>query len=142
MQRLTLEDFPVITFDKLRYADMDAIGHVNNAVFSTFLETGRVELLYHPDNPIVSPDTNFVVASLQLNFLREIKWPGQVNIGSGLLKIGNSSMKVYQQIFQNGQCAANAETVIVQIGKGTGQSKPLSDEVKEKLGKLLLPNAG
>lgn len=135
MQLLNLEDFPVQTFDKLRYADMDRLGHVNNAVFSTFLETGRVELLYHPDNPVVSPDTNFVVASLQLNFLREIKWPGQVDIGSGVIKIGNSSLKVYQQIFQNGQCVANAETVIVQIGKGTAKSVPLSDEAKAKLEK-------
>ncbi len=41
-------DFPVVTTDKLRYCDTDRQGHVNNAVFLTFLETGRVELLYNP----------------------------------------------------------------------------------------------
>ncbi len=42
----TLEDFPHRTFDKLRYGDTDRQGHVNNAVFATFLETGRVEMLF------------------------------------------------------------------------------------------------
>lgn len=37
-----LKDFPSVTFDKIRYGDTDRQGHVNNAVFSAFLETGRV----------------------------------------------------------------------------------------------------
>ena len=36
-----LDQFPLRTRDKLRYADTDRQGHVNNAVFATFLETGR-----------------------------------------------------------------------------------------------------
>ena len=40
-----LGQFPCRTYDKLRYADTDRQGHVNNAVFSTMLETGRVEFL-------------------------------------------------------------------------------------------------
>ena len=44
MKLLTLHDFPIQAFDKLRYADTDRQGHVNNANFSTFLETGRVSV--------------------------------------------------------------------------------------------------
>lgn len=40
MDALSLEDFPLRTYDKIRYADTDQQGHVNNAVFATFLETG------------------------------------------------------------------------------------------------------
>src|ERR1700722_2154599 len=47
----TLSDFALHTYDKLRYADTDRQGHVNNAVFSTALETGRAEFLYDPDAP-------------------------------------------------------------------------------------------
>jgi acyl-CoA thioester hydrolase len=36
--------YPSVTYDKVRYADTDRQGHVNNAVFATFLETGRVEI--------------------------------------------------------------------------------------------------
>lgn len=40
------------TRDVIRYADTDRQGHVNNAVFSTFLETGRVDILYNPEMPL------------------------------------------------------------------------------------------
>ena len=51
----TLEQFPIRTYDKLRYADTDRQGHVNNAVFSTFLETGRVELIYDSEAHLPLP---------------------------------------------------------------------------------------
>ena len=52
MEKIKYEEFPLKTYDKIRYADTDRQGHVNNAVFSTFLETGRVKILYNPDYPI------------------------------------------------------------------------------------------
>ena len=45
---LFLADYPLQTHDKLGDSDTDRQGHVNNAVFSSFLETGRAELLYDP----------------------------------------------------------------------------------------------
>ncbi|MFZ9635943.1 MAG: hypothetical protein ACO3EK_19200, partial [Alphaproteobacteria bacterium] len=42
------EDYPRHSQDKLRYGDTDRLGHVNNAAFSTFLETGRVEEAFWP----------------------------------------------------------------------------------------------
>jgi acyl-CoA thioester hydrolase len=98
---LNLSDFPKKTFDKVRYADTDRQGHVNNAVFSTFLETGRVEILYNENTPILSTNASFVIASLKLDFLKEILWPGQVDIGTGILKVGKSSITIYQKLFQN-----------------------------------------
>ena len=135
---LKLSDFPLKTFDKIRYADTDRQGHVNNSVFSVFLETGRVEVLYNPDLPILSEGASFVIASLKLEFLREITWPGQVDIGTGARKIGNSSNTLYQQLFQNDQCAAQAETIIVQVDNETRRSSPLSDQARRTLGAWLL----
>ncbi|HCR48023.1 MAG TPA: thioesterase [Bacteroidetes bacterium] len=131
--KLGLEKFPLKTFDKIRYNDTDRQGHVNNAAFSTFLETGRVEVLYNPEFPILSDGASFVIAALRLNFKREIKWPGQVEIGTGLRKIGNSSMVLYQALFQQNECVADAETVIVQVDDKTGASQPLSVEARTTL---------
>lgn len=135
---LPWESFPLQTFDKLRYSDMDRQGHVNNAQFSTFLETGRVEMLYNSQAPLHTEHANFVIASLQLQFIAEIVWPGQVDIGTALLKIGNSSMTIYQQLFQQGRCVAAAETVIVQVDQFSGKSKPLSEGAKKALEAWLL----
>lgn len=141
MTALKLTDFPLRTFDKVRYADTDRQGHVNNAVFATFLETGRVEVLYNPEYPILSDGASFVIASLKLDFLKEITWPGRVDTGTGIIKIGNSSIRIFQKLYQNGQCAANAETVIVQVDDQTGRGAPLTDNAKKTLESWLLRKA-
>lgn len=136
IDELNLEDFPLITSDKIRYADTDRQGHVNNAVFATFLETGRVELLYNKDYDLLDEGASFVIASLHLNFLDEIVWPGTVDIGTGILKIGNSSIKMHQRLFQNAQHVATAETIIVQTRNS--KSLSLSENAKALLAKWLL----
>lgn len=138
MKRLELKDFPFKSFDKIRYGDTDRQGHVNNAVFSTFLETGRVEILYNPEYPILDQERSFVIASLKLDFLQEIKWPGQVDIGTAVLKIGNSSMVLFQMLFQHSVCVAKAETVIVQVYNHQKGSAPLSENAKEILGRWII----
>lgn len=136
-ENLTYSDFPFQAYDKLRYGDTDRQGHVNNAVFSTFLETGRVEFLYNPDNPLTSEGASFVIANLNLQLIGEIRWPGTVEIGTRVLKVGNSSTTLQQAMFQNDQCVATAETVIVQMNDTTRRSQPLSDHCKSFLSQYL-----
>ncbi|MBN8587593.1 MAG: acyl-CoA thioesterase [Rhodothermia bacterium] len=135
---MNLQDFPLKTFDKIRYNDTDRQGHVNNAVFASFLETGRVEVLYSSSNPILLQGTSFVIASLKLNFRREINWPGRVEIGTGVTKIGNSSIVLFQALFQSDQCVADAETVIVQVSNAVGSSLPLGLAARDTLKKWFL----
>ena len=122
----TLDEFPARTFDKLRYCDTDRQGHVNNAVFATLLETGRVEILYDGDRPLANPGAAFVIAKLTLEFRRELTWPGRVDIGTGVGRIGRSSVTLHQALFQDGRLAAVAETVIVQMNETTRRAEPLS----------------
>lgn len=126
---LKWEDFPLKSYDKLRYADTDRQGHVNNAVFATFLETGRVEMLYKNDRQLIRDNHSFVIASLTLDLLAEIRWPGTIEIGSCIEKIGNSSITLYQQLFQNDKVVAKASSVLVQVNS-LGQSEPLSEDAK------------
>lgn len=129
---LPWEKFPLKTHDKLRYADTDRQGHVNNSVFATFLETGRVEMLYQHDRQLITANNSFVIASLHLDLLAEIRWPGTVEIGSCVMKVGNSSITLYQQLFQNGKVVAKASSVLVQVNSA-GKSEPLSEEAKSIL---------
>jgi len=134
------ENFPFQTFDKIRYADTDRQGHVNNAAFSTFLETGRVEFLYDPQNPLAAENAAFVIADLNLKFRSEVNWPGRIDIGTGVSRVGNSSLTLYQALFQDGQCVATAETVIVQMDERTRKSHPLSENAKTFLKEHSLRN--
>lgn len=129
---MKITDFPLESYDKIRYRDTDKQGHVNNANFSTFFETGRVELLYLPV-PLHDKDATFVIANISLDYISEITWPGTVKIGTAITKIGNSSIGMTQAIFQNDQIVAKATTVIVQMNIKTRKSQPLSIETKHKL---------
>ncbi|MDC7228533.1 MAG: thioesterase family protein [Spirochaetales bacterium] len=129
----SINDFPLKTTEKIRYRDTDRQGHVNNAVFSTFLEAGRVELLYNSGEHLTSPGSSFVIASLKLDFLNEINWPGEIEIGTVVKKIGRSSITLEQGLFQHAKYIAQAETVIVQMNNKTRKSKPLNDFAIEKL---------
>ncbi len=138
MNQLLYEAFPVQTYDKIRYGDTDRQGHVNNASMATFLETGRVGILYGVEHPVLAENCSFVVASLKVDYLKEITWPGTVEIGTGVVKVGNTSIHFYQQIFQNDVCVARAETVSVQVLNQTGKSSPLLQSARKTLQNWLL----
>lgn len=132
----TLAQFPAHAYDKLRYSDTDRQGHVNNAVFSTALETGRVELLHAPDTGIVEAGKSFVVARLELDFRGELTWPGEVAIGTKIESVGRSSITLAQGLFQHDRCVGLARTVIVQVDNDTHRSTPLSAAAATRLADL------
>ncbi|TVP86106.1 MAG: acyl-CoA thioesterase [Acholeplasmataceae bacterium] len=130
---LSLKDYPFKTFDKIRYRDTDRQGHVNNAVFSTFIETGRLEMMYHPDRNLADDDCFFVIIRIEMEMVAEVTWPGRVEIGTGVTRIGNSSIGFAQGIYQEDRLVAVATSVIVQMDGHTRKSRPLSDRAKESL---------
>jgi acyl-CoA thioester hydrolase len=118
-------DFPRHAYDKLRYADTDRLGHVNNAVFSTFFETGRVELLHDPAAPLHGPGCGFVIARVAIDYVAEILWPGKVDIATRVASVGRSSVRLDQALFQDGRHVASAESVIVHVDLAARRSSPL-----------------
>lgn len=137
-KQLPLSAFPYVTFDKVRYGDTDRQGHVNNAVFASFFETGRVEMLYQPSHQFLSDDCSFVVAKTTLELLAEIQWPGQVDIGTGIVRIGNSSLMIAANLYQQGRLVATSETMVVQVNIQTKTSQALNSTSKSLLEKFKL----
>ncbi len=134
-----LDDYPLRSFDKLRYGDTDRQGHVNNAVFSTFLETGRVEMIYDGRAALNDPGCAFVIAHLDLDFIGEVMWPGRVEVGSGVKSVGRSSLRLEQTLFQDGRVVARAETVMVQVNETTRRGQAFSERLAARLASFLLP---
>lgn len=133
-----LADYPSQTYDKLRYGDTDRQGHVNNAVFTTLLETGRIALLEAAGRPLREAEFSFVIARLCLDYRAEIFWPGTVEIGTAVKTIGNSSVTFAQALFQAGKCVATAESVVVQVDAHSHRAAPLGQEMRTKLAALVL----
>jgi acyl-CoA thioester hydrolase len=134
-QRESHRHFVTVT---LRYADTDRQGHVNNAVFATFLESGRVSILYAPGDEAAPTGASFVLARLTLDFLAELHWPGEVTVGTTVLRLGQSSVTIGQGVFTEERCVAVAETVLVLIDEATRKSRPLPEETRNKLARYCL----
>ena len=133
-----LEQFPGRTADVIRFGDLDPQGHVNNTVFATFFETGRVAFLREPGNALSPPGTTSVLARLDISFLKELHWPGTVQIGTGVAEIGRSSFTFLQAIFHEGECAATGRATMVMIDGTTRRSRPLPQEAIARLTDLKL----
>jgi acyl-CoA thioester hydrolase len=78
---------------------MDRQGHVNNAIYSTFLESGRVNLFRDPRSGLDIADVETVLARIEIDYLCELRWPGTVQIGTGIARIGRTSVVLDQAVF-------------------------------------------
>jgi acyl-CoA thioester hydrolase len=125
--------FRTWAMDKLRFGDTDLVGHVNNAAFATFFETGRVSFLYDKEEPFAPAGCDFVVVKLTIEFRAEMHYPGIVDIGTRVVRIGTSSFTMAQGLFNEGHCAATAESVCVIISKETRRPVPLPDHTRSRL---------
>lgn len=126
-------DYPAHTTEKLRYGDTDRQGHVNNAVFSTLFESGRVHLFQHPDRSPAPEGTEFVIVRLVVDFLEEMTWPGEVDVATGVAQIGRSSFHLVQALFVDGRCVARADNIMVLMDSQTRRSTPLPDDLRSAL---------
>jgi acyl-CoA thioester hydrolase len=122
--------YTIWTYDKLRYCDTDRQGHVNNAVFATFCETGRVMFLYDEQLNLAGPDAMFALVRLELDFRAELFYPGRIDIGTRVLGIGRTSFRLGQGIFNGDTCAATSESVLVLMGETTRKAKSLTPQLR------------
>ncbi|MDA9664477.1 MAG: thioesterase family protein [Porticoccaceae bacterium] len=132
------DDFPQLRRENVRYSDTDRQGHVNNAVFSTFLECARTDILYDKSRGLLNPDRELVIVKIAIEFLAELSWPGSVEIGSRVAKVGHSSIMFEQAIFQGDKCASVSTSVMVMIDKVTRKSAGLPEDVAERLADLII----
>jgi acyl-CoA thioester hydrolase len=122
------EDFPHRTVETIRFGDLDRQNHINNAVFATYFESGRVIILYGEQYGLTVPGASFVLAHLSIDFLGEMHWPGEVEIGTAIARVGNSSIGLDQALFVKGVCVATADNVLVLVDKATRKPRPFSPE--------------
>jgi acyl-CoA thioester hydrolase len=122
----------------LRWSDLDAFNHVNNARYLTFIEQARIEWLDGIDEPWVSDDYAPVLAQTLLNYRRPIEYPASISVELFTAKLGNSSVTIGHRIVAaDGTLHCDGHTVAVWIDRRTGKSRPLPDGVR-RASELLL----
>ena len=122
---------------QVRWSDADPLGHVNNAVYLTYLEIARGGLV--EDAVGVGEWENWILARIEIDFLREIPSKvKEVTVRCAVLRIGNSSVRTRDEaVLADGTIAARAEAVIVVRNRETGRPRPLTDRERAGLGRFL-----
>ena len=123
---------------EIRWSDVDAYMHVNNAVYATYLEECRDEWV---DATLgeASDSWDFVLARVAIDFRRELRLEDEeVLVSCALARIGNSSITLSEQIrTRDGELAAEAEAVLVARDREAGRSRPLTDAEREAFERAL-----
>ena len=127
-----LEDFPFRLTDNVRFADLDPQQHVNNAVYASYFETGRVTLIRNPAYGLMPQGLSWMLVRLAIDFKSEVRWPGTIELGLGVNRIGRTSVTYTQVVFANGKCAASADAVTVLVDEATRKPAAVPDDIIAK----------
>lgn len=109
----------------VRFRDIDAMGHVNNAVFATYLEQARADYFREVVGAGLT-EVETVLASLTVDFQQPIAPDQTVTVGLSVPDLGESSVPMEYEIrLEDGTVAATAETVQVVYDAEAERSRPI-----------------
>lgn len=120
----------------IRWGDMDAMGHVNNTIYLRYMETARIQLM--GDSGFMTNPTGegFVIANIFCNFIRQLEYPGEVQIKSYVGAIGRSSFDMYHELLRTDDSTtvyANGGATMVWVDFPNQKSLPMPDRLREWL---------
>lgn len=124
------------TSENLRFADVDANGHVNNGAFIELLENARVSYL----RQIVRtglPHFRLVIGRIEADFKRQMFYPGSATACARLIEAHERKCVIGQGLFDgDGNCTAVQRVIMVSLNEETHRSTPFDPEVRAMLGRL------
>ncbi len=121
-----MSEFPWRHKERVRFRDCDAMGHVNNAVYSTYLEESRIAVL--------GDLVDFILARVEIDFRSELRAGEEVEVRTRCSRIGTKSFDLEHVIAASaGRVVAEAKSVLVAYDYERGESVPVSDELRQRL---------
>jgi len=118
---------------QVRFRDLDALGHVNNAVYLTYLEVARAAYFSRLEPDWVGKG-HFILARAEVDFLRPILLQDPVEVGVRVVRLGRSSFDMEYLVLAAGEEAARGKTV--QVWLEGGRPAPLPQEVRARIAEL------
>ena len=130
--RLSLDGYPFVYRDTVRFRDLDGMGHVNNAVFMTYMESARIAFLSSlgaGDNPL----GKLILARAEVDFRSPIAFGEEVEVGVRTSTIGRKSFELDQEIRADDRLAAEGKFVLVGYDYERGASVEIPADWREWL---------
>ena len=120
----------------VRLRDVDFMGHVNNAVYATYLEEAREQLFSRVvGESLVELDT--VLASMTIEYDRPVHADEAVTIDVRIPELGESSVPLEYELRADGELAATGRTVQVFVDPESGGSTPIPSTVRDSLSSVV-----
>jgi YbgC/YbaW family acyl-CoA thioester hydrolase len=125
---------------EIRWRDVDAYLHVNNAVYATYLEECRDEWVGRTLGESGAA-WDFVLARVAIDFRRELRLEdAAVVVSCSLDRIGTSSVTLREEIrTRGGELSAESEAVLVARDRESGRSRPLTEAERDAFERVLEP---
>ncbi len=110
-----------------RFRDIDSLGHVNNAVYLTYMEEARTQFYMKTANRKRLEELEFILASAKLDFRSPIAWGEIVLVRVWPTRIGTSSftLRYEMRVKGEGRLVAEAESVQIAYDYAAKKSKPI-----------------
>ncbi|KTC80770.1 acyl-CoA thioesterase [Legionella cherrii] len=113
----------------IAWGDMDALGHVNNARYFDYFQEARIEWLREL-NISMTENTGPVVIHVACTFLKPVIYPATVTLCSQIHSLGNSSMMMSHDLYQDELLMAQGSCKIVWVDYVQNKSVSLPDEIR------------
>lgn len=128
-----MDGFDFVHRESVRFRDLDGMGHVNHAVFLTYMESARLayfkSLGIGPDNPL----EGVILARAEVDFRSPVELGEQVEVGVRTGRIGTKSFELEQEVWADGRLAGEGKFVLVAYDYANARSRELSAEWRESL---------
>jgi acyl-CoA thioester hydrolase len=116
-----------------RFNDTDALGHINNAIYSTWFEEAR-RPLFEIFTPDLDPKKwNLIIARVEIDFLAQGHYQKSVVVKTNVEKIGNSSFVVIQEAIQDNRSICKGKSILVHFDYTTQKSIAIPSDIRTKL---------
>jgi acyl-CoA thioester hydrolase len=119
--------------ERVRFRDLDAMGHVNNAVFLTYIESARVGFLQDLGAATTLGDMSIIVARIEIDFRAPVGFGDEVEVAVRASRFGGKSFDLDYTLRVGGKVVAEAKSVLVSYDYDKGEAVELPDEWREKL---------
>ncbi len=133
-QQITRDEYPHFLSLPLRWTDNDIYGHVNNALYYAFFDTAINEyLIAAGGHDIVSGNVMAFTVESHCQYLSPLAFPGLIDVGIRVGKLGNSSVRYELAIFKPGEHAAAAAGYFVHVFVDRETQRPVTIPAKTRL---------
>ena len=124
-----MEGFDFVHRERVRFRDLDPMGHVNNAVFLTYLEQARIAFLFGRG----ASTESIIVARVEIDYRAPVRLGEEVAVGVRAGRIGTKSFDLEYELRVNSRLVAEARSVNVFYDYGRREPAAIPDDWRRQL---------